>query len=233
MLTTRQIKKMAKPYSNSQMTNSHQKVRYSAGWWSNGFIAFHEPKPEKVSALEIEVSEEIPAEVASWETGATIQVWPVELRGNVNVETKYKSPTDQVVKFSDGNGTVQWYDARYISAILRRAPDVEFYINPGSNFLAARNGKPVACLAPRHSSVSRIPFDWSLSNDSLASATFLSLARCVIAQKPKGTGRKVYSAIALNGETVKARTTKSGVVIECNGNSVHVKFNGELTRVKV
>ena len=120
-------------------------------WWTNGEIVFFEPAPAG--------AEERPADkvktvkfaqmIAQMLHRANIRVYPVEVRENS------QSNSGASVRFSDGNGTTLWADAKYVLSILatkrtgKGVQTIDWYVDdvPVVPFLHARNDKKIALLA--------------------------------------------------------------------------------------
>lgn len=179
MLQPKQIRKLAKPYSNSHIarTNCNQVVA-TAGWWGSPWALFFEPVPDCFN-LERDLQLPVPATVmellARISTATLHQVWPTTIIGLPNIA--YSG--NVLVKFENSRPDLEtWIDARYFATILRKSyshhPALTFHVlqrpphdNGHTNnvFVAQLLGSPVALLACFEQTTNR--WDWTLTNNDL------------------------------------------------------------------
>jgi len=225
MLPVQMIRKMGKEYSDKQVKDRARRVQYDGIWWTNGFIALHEHLPKSFNPKIDDLQDvELDLQATKWDAAAIHQVWPVEI-------APVYGDGFPVVKFSDGNGFVAWFDAGYISAVLKREPQARWFIKPDFSKhnptpIAARNGQTVALIQPMSFKDEERAFhdaEWSITNDDLSAARDLETCWNLQALLPKRAGSKWHTVeykgrkleIQRTGKTAKAKI-------------LHVKIAGEV-----
>jgi len=231
MLTYKQIKSLAKPYTDRQITNLSGKVMggQEHGWWSNGQIAFYEPGPRKVGASAIpwapEGSDRTKEQLDEKVSRCTVLVWPVELR-------PYDDSGLTVVRMTDSNGVNLWYNARYIAAMLKRDKTASFYADPDSGAVISRNGHTIAVVAPYEEPDDEQTPAWSLCNEQ--SPTALRFARALDAAIPKGKrGQQWHETRGILARRVKVRRARYIEVGDPRTERVVARislFNGDVSK---
>lgn len=107
--------------------------------WSNlTVIFFEEPRPKSLGGFEPSKLRANNLEsIQDWCARPGIQVWPVE------IGPLYGSGPGSMIllRFVDSAGHSHWFDARYVSAILKRDGDPDWYYNEGR--LMAKDSTPV------------------------------------------------------------------------------------------
>jgi len=166
MLTAKQIKTMAKMYTDAAMVRKNYSV-YTAesplACWSNGYVVFFEPLPAKhVNGGKQDVKPLPVDNLLEIVNTDRVQVWPVGVRPYFCCKKRV------VVRFADGNGTETWIDGKYVSAVLvrRRAGKggVRWYYSPKGKDIVAVNERPVAVIAETHVEGKMNEPEWSLRN---------------------------------------------------------------------
>lgn len=141
MLVRKQIKTLAKPYTDRAMILATDRLALgpeNTPMWSNLTVTFFEPGPKsppdnfEPSALQPNNLESI----REWCESPGVQVWPVEIG-------PYGGLT--LLRFVDQLGYSHWFDARYVSAIFKRHSDPDWYYNEGR--LMAKDSTPVTIAA--------------------------------------------------------------------------------------
>lgn len=212
MLASEMIRKMARGYSDQQVWKQSNRLLSGTGWWANGFndfyerVVFFEETPEGLADPDDVVTDTRDLEIWAWAQATGPQVWPVMLRplGEGYVE----------VMFTDGQDLKIWANARYVSAILKRDPHVDWHFTPADGgMLKASNGEVVALLMPLiKDDVDRVTLEyseWSISNFDLVAPRYLAIARQIDDLLPRGKKGQDWQEVAINGQTVQAmrRTT--------------------------
>lgn len=201
MIAPGMIRKMSKVYTDRQMTKD-KRVHYQADAWSNGFMAFKEPLPKHVDLEHDDVVEhDFWSEMEETHMHATRQVWPVEIRPVASSdESKYAAGSylsdsgERLVRLSDGNGLNVWFDAGYLSAILKRQPTATFH-TAKSSAVVAKNGQPFAMAMPMNftdEEWAQATRDggWNIINDDLDGARNFDIANELAALLPARPGSK-------------------------------------------
>lgn len=179
MLQPRQIRKLAKGYSDTHImhTNGHQVIS-TAGWWGSPWALFFEPVPDRFNLerhLQLPVPPTIIELLSNITTGDLHQLWPTTLTGLPDIA--YDG--NVLLKFENSQPDLEtWIDARYISTILRktysRHPALTFHVlqrpphdnGRTKNVLVAKLlGSPVALLACVEPITDA--WDWTLTNKDL------------------------------------------------------------------
>jgi len=211
MIASEMIRKMAKAYTDYQIYTQSQKLTSGTGWWGNGFMAFFEDVPEGLADLDDVVSDGDDLKLWEWVQATGPQVWPVMLKSIGDASHWIE------VMFTDGQDVKIWANARYVSAILKRDPHVDWhYTNACDGQLKASNGKVIALLMPiAKDDVDRVALEyseWSISNFDLVAPRYLKIAHQVDALLPRGKKGQVWQDVQVNGQTVQAmRKTTPGL----------------------
>lgn len=145
MLVHKQIKTLAKPYTDRAMILRIGRLALGLGpegtpMWSNmDVIFFGEPEPKFTSSsrpLPSEITQTNLENIREWCAAPGVQVWPVEI-GPLG--------TLILLRFEDKFRYSHWFDARYVSAILKRHSDPDWYFN--EDRLTAKDSTPVTVAA--------------------------------------------------------------------------------------
>lgn len=163
MLSRKQLKRMAKPYSDKQIVSQTGRLFHGSDWWSNAQVAFlSEVKPappasyEDIDTVATDREEYMLGTLAAADREVTVRVYPVRVQS-----WNERTPA---VMLSDGNGKQVWVNARYLTAVLKRGRNLEFYATPGAHpAVVARNGHTVAVLVGFRPDPGFVP-DWELQN---------------------------------------------------------------------
>lgn len=152
-LEPKQIKNLAKPYTDKQMTNigyNHDPLK-GAGWWSDGSAVFFEeyqqhsgkaqmPDPKEATAAQ-------QAQCEKWATLEGTQAFPVEV-------AKFEECDLRLLRFVSKEGRSVWLDGRYVSALMqpKRAGKgtLTFELadmSPSMSLLRVRNGRLIGMVA--------------------------------------------------------------------------------------
>ena len=185
MLRYDQVKKLARGYTDRQITRDREIV-LTPDWWSNRLVLFFEPGPEHLSSDEIVRADRAAlGQVQSWVNSPyRSQVHPVELR-----------PLGDMVllRFVSPSGGDHWVDARYASAVYKRCTQATWWYTEDENrfvILDELTGDPVAILMEFTMEAPNWEADWSLRSESLDMGTLL-WARALSAGLPRGrAGRR-------------------------------------------
>jgi len=172
MLSKRQIRTMAKPYTDNAIIREGTKVVLGDGWWSNGYVIFFEKAPKKYPKKFdkdencIHATKGHEESVTGIITAAITSVYPVELRpSHDDKESCFNIMT--VLWFTDGD-TKLCVDARYVVAIQKRHGKELTWTATGDT-LVAHNGEPVAMLMKLNDPESCSWWDdeptWDLKNE--------------------------------------------------------------------
>jgi len=127
MLVHKQIKTLAKPYTDRLMTKITDCLALDPErtMWSNTNVIFfgetgpklppHGDEPGTLQSNNLE-------SIREWCASPGVQVWPVEI-----------GPYGGLIllRFIDQFGYSHWFDARYVSAIMKRHSDPDWYFNEG------------------------------------------------------------------------------------------------------
>jgi hypothetical protein len=157
MLKLSQIRKLAKPYSDTHIchTNYHQIIS-TAGWWGSPWMLFFELTPVGFD-FQLPVPQGVIDLLGDIHTAPTTQIWPVSLVHLPDIG--YSG--DLLLKFENAHTDLEaWIDARYFSTILRKANShhqaLTFHVierpphdngNTKNIFVARILGSPIALVA--------------------------------------------------------------------------------------
>jgi len=149
MLNPRQIKKMARPYTDKQIYRQVGRLKVGTDFWANGEIAFYEDLPAKFDRERdyiVDATEADAAYLSDICQKAIVPVYPVELKGTVYGNI--------YLRFSDGNGGSWWANAHYVATGLKKAgrkkADLAFFMathGKHNNLVLRRNGQSLMLLA--------------------------------------------------------------------------------------
>ena len=198
MLTYKQISTMTKPYSNMDILRVKKSHPIKlATFWSDGFIALREPAPTKLPKSFEEWRKGSDSALTDMDTGATTEIWPVELIGGEDLALTY-------LRLTDGQKSY-WADPRYVGALLKRDKKASLFVNPSQYCIAARNGHTVGLLMlmtiseTNEANIRRLAAQggWTLRNEDIPLRPFTPLQI--------GTSAEVREAclqVAVNGQLV-------------------------------
>jgi hypothetical protein len=114
MLTDRQIRKLARCYTDKRLVKDCKVIETEDdAWWSNGFIAVWGEKPPDGG----NERKTLPADALSsqFTVYTDREVYPVEI-----APAAFDGRAIRALRFSDGNGTCVWVQGGFVSAILKR-----------------------------------------------------------------------------------------------------------------
>jgi len=238
MLVHKQIKTLAKPYTDRAMARITDCLALDPErtMWSNTNVIFFGEAGPKLPPHGNEPGTLQPSNLESireWCANPGVQVWPTEI-----------GPCGGLIllRFEDKFRYSHWFDARYGSAILKRHSDPDWYFNEGRLMaVTVPKGDPIAILkewAWGGDPVEAVDNyrawdpDWRLSNTSLETWHTLRWAQELDRALPRG---KKGSQFTRNGGS-PARRVKVGKhkYIELAGESgracVRISlYNGEIT----
>jgi len=257
MLVHKQIKTLAKPYTDRAMIKLVDRFALgpeSAPMWSNLNVIFFEPGPKSSGDLDpSELQDNNLEDIQEWCENPGVQVWPVE------IGPRYGDAGLVVLRFADATGHSHWFDARYVSAILKRDSDPDWFFNSGR--LIAKDstqvtvkagdaevtlpkGDPIAILmewtwgkdaAAAIDNYRDWDPDWRLANDCTKAWHTLRWAQRLNRVLPKG--KRGYEYTQLNGGS-PARRYKNGkhkyieLASETGEGSIRISlYNGEVTNL--
>lgn len=265
MLVHKQIKILAKPYTDRAMIEMAGRCALgpaSTPMWSNITAIFFEPGP-KSPPSDFEPSELQPNNLESiqeWCENPGVQVWPVEIGPLYDGFARDGGDSHSMIllRFVDATGCSHWFDARYVSAILKRDGDPDWYYNQGR--LMAKDSTPVTIAAggtevtiPRGDPIAILSEwnwgpnaaaaidryrewdpDWRLSNECTKSWHTLRWAQRLDRVLPKGKRGNEFTCH--NGGS-PARQVKIGnhkyieIASENGQGSIRISlYNGEITQ---
>jgi len=263
MLVHKQIKTLAKPYTDQSMIKLADRFALgpeSAPMWSNSSVIFFEPGPKSSGDLDPSELQANNLElIQDWCENPGVQVWPVEIGPLYNEYTGTIASSMILLRFVDTAGNSHWFDARYVSAILKRDSDPDWFFNSGR--LIAKDSTPVTIRAddaevtlPKGDPIAILMEwawgkdaaaaidnyrdwdpDWRLANDCTESWHTLRWAQRLNRVLPKG--KRGYEYTQLNGGS-PARRHKSGkhkyieLASETGEGSIRISlYNGEVTNL--
>lgn len=175
MLTHKQIRKLARCYTDKRLVKDRKIVEAEGGaWWSNGFVAIwgEKPPPQTEKQREENGHAVLPADTLAdlFTVYADREVYPVEI-----------APLDKMrpLRFADGNGTSVWVQGGFVSAILKRCRkrkvEVRYFVfgdkfpvgdkpNPRGVYITDGARSPVACVMQLHPEDYAKGADWNFRN---------------------------------------------------------------------
>jgi len=237
MLVHKQIKTLAKPYTDRAMIRQAERLAIgpaSRPMWSNlNVIFFNEPGPKSCGDIEpSEFQANNLDSIQEWCESPGVQVWPVEIGPLYNGELATNGSSMILLRFVTTTGSSHWFDAKYVSAILKRHPDPDWYYNDqrlmakdstqvtitgddGTQVIVPK-GDPIAILmewawgkdaAAAIDNYRDWDPDWRLANDCTKSWHTLRWAQRLDRALPRG--KRGYEFTRLNGGS-PARRGKSG-----------------------
>ena len=181
MLKSSQIRKLAKPYTDTHIcrTNCHQIIS-TAGWWGSPWMLFFELTPADFD-FQLPVPQGIIDLLGDIHTAPTTQIWPVSIVHLPDIA--YSGDTLLNFKalgncgiYDDNCST--WINARYFAAILRKSNShhnaLTFHVwqrpphdegHTRDIFIARLLGSPIALLACIN--LITDTWDWRLTNNDL------------------------------------------------------------------
>ena len=173
MLTKKQIKIMAKPYTNKRIISmgTNMVTCNKNRWWGNGYIIFFEDSPAMKEYPKnwdtedcVDATEDMKDTVDNLIATAEMAVYPVEIRLDHSDEySRFKPLT--MLRFTDGRELNLWANARYVTTIQKRYKRELTWTAAGSSVLVAHADKPIAVLMCMCPDVwDEVP-DWYLKNE--------------------------------------------------------------------
>lgn len=178
MLVHKQIKTLAKPYTDQAIIKLADRLALGpAGtpMWSNlNVIFFDEPGPKSLPKY-FEPSELQPnnlENIQEWCESPGVQVWPVEI-GPLYDDLARTTSSMILLRFVDATGHSHWFDAKYVSAVLKRHPDPDWFYN--ERRLMAKDSTPVTVATDDGTEVTlpkgdpiAIVMEWAWGKDAAA-----------------------------------------------------------------
>ena len=247
MLVHKQIKTLAKPYTDRAMIQQTDRLALgpaSKPMWSNLNVIFFEPGP-KSPPNDFEPSDlqdNNLKNIQEWCADPGVQVWPVEIGPLYSDGHDSNGSTMILLRFVDKAGHSHWFDARYVSAVLKRDNDPDWYYN--ERRLLAKSENPIAILmewswgkdaAAAIDNYREWDPDWRLANECVESWHTLRWAQRLDQALPKG--KRGYEFTQLNGGS-PARRYKNGrhkyieLASESGERSIRISlYNGEITNL--
>lgn len=120
MLEQRQIKKMARPFSDKQIMKEgplKSQMRGGDSAWTNGAIILFDAPPDP----ELTDTDRIKEWVSYYGDKPSVRVFPVAIaKLTVDPSKPAGALAYPVIEFSDGNGTTAYANGRYVSSVLKR-----------------------------------------------------------------------------------------------------------------
>jgi len=266
MLVHKQIKTLAKPYTDRAMIQ--QAVVLAIGpasqpMWSNKSIIFFEPRPKSCGDIEpSELQANNLDSIQEWCANPGVQVWPVEIGPLYDGFARDGGDSHSMIllRFVTATGSSHWFDARYVSAILKRDSDPDWYFNQGRLMakdstqvtitsddgaqVIAPKGDPIAILmewawgkdaAAAIDNYRNWDPDWRLANECTKSWHTLRWAQRLDRALPRGKQGSQYTR--LNGGSPARRGKGNGhkyieLASESGNGSIRISlWNGEITNL--
>lgn len=173
MLVHKQIKTLARPYTDRAMIRQAERLSLGpAGkpMWSNlNVIFFNEPGPKSSGDIEpSELQTNNLDSIQEWCESPGVQVWPVEIGPLHNGETNTLTNGLILLRFVTATGHSHWFDARYVSAILKRHRDPDWYFNQGRLMAVAATNDDGAQTTPSKGDPIAILMEWAWGKDTAA-----------------------------------------------------------------
>jgi len=160
MLTIRQIRKLDRTPSDKQLAKMGYHGAVDGGtWWSNGFVAFHEPLPP---SLEAQRERDISDIVVSAETNS-LPVYPVRIQsGYPKSQTRLDSP----------GGDSFWINTKYLLAAAKKGRNATAFFASNRyahHPIACHNaaGELVGIIMPLSRTAENFDPEWSLQNTDM------------------------------------------------------------------
>ena len=172
MLTHRQIRKMIRPYSDTQLAwQGNLKANQVA--WSNGCICLFEPIPDHIQQQCVVERRTMQELLDSIQIAETQDLYPVAIGETSASTTRYH------IYFSNSQGEyVMQANARYVSTILKKAGKQarnvtwqSLAISPQPALMASVLGRRLAIIAPVLESP--VLWEWELINRDVPRQAFL------------------------------------------------------------
>jgi len=263
MLVHKQIKTLAKPYTDQAMIKLADRFALgpeSTPMWSNLNVIFFEPGPKSSGDLDpSELQDNNLEDIQEWCENPGVQAWPVEI-GPLYSDGHDRNGSSMILlRFVTAAGHSHWFDAKYVSAILKRDSDPDWFFNQGrlmakdSTQVTIRagdtevtlpKGDPIAILmewawgkdaAAAVDNYRDWDPDWRLTNNCTKAWHTLRWAQRLNRVLPKGKRGSQFTQ--LNGGS-PARRYKSGkhqyieLASDTGQGSIRISlYNGEVTNL--